>query len=304
MMVGVAHHHALRALQHFVSDDHHELHDAAISAGVALELMCKAAIAQVEPVLLADRTERDTLLRLSGKASHASKRATRIRTIGAAEAFLGVRHFHKSIGVAEAAAREVFETRNAAAHVGVVDRAEVRSATSTMSRAVDAILLAMGADRLGFWGNRIDLVDGIIREQRETVEQIVAAKFAAARARVAALTHGLDPQVQRLVLAARAMKTVFSSHEEPIECPGCGQQAWLICRVEGGEIDGGPTPFGLLGTARASAFPFGLACSVCDLSLDEPELAHLSLDEEIELEYEVEPADFEPNDDQATIFVD
>lgn len=297
-MVLAAHHHAHRALQNFVSDDRFELLDAAVSAGTALELTAKAAIAQIEPTLLADRTDRDTLLMLSGNGQHAEARATRIRTVGALAAFQLVRHFHKSIAIAESAAREVFETRNAAAHIGIVDRTEVRAATSTMSRAVDSILIAMGADRASFWGGRVHIVDGLIQEQRETVAQIVAAKLAAARERVASISAGLSPEIRQTLLSALSRKTVSSDHEEPITCPACGQQAWLVCGVEEGEAEWESDPDAPFDWISMVAYPLELDCSVCELSLDQAELAHLGLDSEFELEpREAYAADYEPDED-------
>lgn len=300
ILLHAAHFHAHEALRLFVSDDRFELLQAAVSAGTAVEIACKAAVAQIEPTLIAERADRDTLLRLSGKGHRASTPATRIRTVGGLAAFRLVRHLHRALSVPESAAEAALEVRNAAIHMALVDRTEVRAAASAMSRVVDAVVEAMEASRADFWGERVVLVDNFIRVERETVEQIVEAKVAAARSRLSALVSRLDAATAASVLSALSRKRSHADHEEPVPCPVCGQQAWLICSTENGEVEWTWDEDGLAGTnVEITAYPFAFDCSVCGLELEVDELAHLKMDAEIELgERDVDPADYyEPDED-------
>lgn len=80
--------HASVAIDSYTSDSHQGQLTAAISVGCAVELVVKASIALIEPTLLADRVDRETLLRLAGHHSRARKEPTEIKTVGAANALL------------------------------------------------------------------------------------------------------------------------------------------------------------------------------------------------------------------------
>src|SRR5215469_7952822 len=53
--------HARRAIDLFISDQVNELLDAAVSAGSAVELLAKSYLASIDPALLADKGDRDTV---------------------------------------------------------------------------------------------------------------------------------------------------------------------------------------------------------------------------------------------------
>jgi len=298
LLMSSANHHAHKALQLFVGDRRTDLLDAAISAGIGLELACKGAVAQVEPTLLADRTDRDTLLRLSGSGDRAEASATRVKTISGIAAFRLARHFHKGIAVPEQDAIDAFETRNAAAHMALVERDELRGSVSAMSRAVDALLVAIGADRSAFWRDHQDTVDGFIEDERASVAQMITAKFGAARARIGRITAGLDDVVRATLLAALSSSQVFAEHVERTKCPVCEQDAWLVCWTEEGAIEFDGDPDSGSAWVPVTAYPYELFCSVCELSLNQSELAQLGLDEEIELEArEADSSDYDERDE-------
>lgn len=289
---------AHRALRFFVSGERLELLEAAVGAGAAVEHLAKAAIALVEPTLLADRVDRDTLLRLSGKGHRAETPATRIRTIGAFNAVKLVAALHKGASVPLSLAEAALEVRNAATHVGLVDRDELRAAVSGMCRTMDAILDAMGADRAAFWGVNVGLADTLIEEGRAAVEKIVEAKLASARAHLAQITKGVPAALAAPFLAALSQKFVSSDHEEETSCPVCGQRAWLICGVEEGEFEHDHDEASQWGWVSRTAYPFEFGCSVCGLTLDEVELVHLEMNDPIELELrDVDPADMYESDE-------
>ncbi len=290
---------AQRALRLFVSDDRLELLQAALAAGTAVEHLAKAVIVSVEPTLLADKVDRDTLLWLSGKGNRAETRATRIRTVGALNAVKLVAALHKGASVPSILAEAALEARNAAAHVGLVDRDELHGAVGGMCSTVDVFLNLMGSDRGPFWGDYLGVADTLIEADRAAVEQIVAAKFASAHARLARLTDALPADYTALVLATMAQKPLIADHEEERPCPACGQRAWLACDVEEGDVEFDHDEDSVSAWVSRTAYPLWFECSVCGLTLDERELQHLGLGVPIELDdRDLDPAEYyEPDED-------
>lgn len=298
LLVEAACDNAQRALRDFVSDERLALLQAAVAAGTAVELIAKAALVQVEPTLLCDNTDPDNLLRLAGKGDRSDLAPTRVKTIGGMKAMRLCKRLVKGITVGDKELEVVLEVRNAALHLALVNRDELRAAVATMARVVDEVLVGMEADRESFWGPQLSVADGLVAEGRAEIASLVAAKVSAARQRLEAITAQLSPEVAAAVLAQRAWCRLSSDHEEPVECPVCKREAWLICGVEKGEPE-------LMGAdddsdwmVPVSAWPFAFECAVCGLSLDDRELGQFHFPDSIELEPETvrPPWSYEPEE--------
>lgn len=286
LLVEAACDNARRALRDFVSDERLALLQAAVAAGTAVELTAKAALVQVEPTLLCDNTDPGNLLRLAGKGDRSDLAPTRVKTIGGMKATRLCKRLLKGITVGDKEVEVVLEARNAALHLALVDRDELRAAVATMVRVVDEVLDGMEADRESFWGPHLSVADNLVAEGRAEIASLVSAKVSAAQQRLEAITAQLSPEVAAAVLAQRAWCRSSSDHEEPVECPVCRQEAWLICGVEKGEPE-------LMGPdddsdwmVPVSAWPFAFECAVCGLSLDDRELRQFEFPDFIDLEPE------------------
>jgi hypothetical protein len=284
LLLSFAQDNAGRALNQYVSDDRLVMLQAAVAAGTAVELAAKAALVKVAPSLICERSHTDSLLHLSGKGELAVSSALDIKTIGGLEAIrLCKRLFKSTSAFSDNCVQAVLRVRHAALHAALVHRDELRIATGDSIRIVDQLASEIGADRESFWKGNLELVDKMIGEHQAMVAHIVAAKIQAAKEQIANITTALLPELASVVLAKRSRRLSSSDHEEPVTCPVCRQEAWLICGVEKSE----PQPDESdeeLSNVTSTAWPFAFECSVCGLNLEESELQEFDFPDEIELE--------------------
>lgn len=292
--------HAAVALQHWASDDTREVIMAAIATGSAVELMTKAHLAQISPVLLAERADLDTLLHLLGVGERTKARPSAIRTISATTALKHARRLNPEIAYSTPGDDLVFDVRNAAVHVGIVSQEELHEAVGIMVRILDSLLvLSEWPDRGGFWGEDwLSAVDALADAAAGAVRRRLESKLASARARLATLLTGLDATASAVVrtnLAARSSR-ISIDHDERVTCPVCQEQAWLVCVVvdETREVD---TDEGMyLDVVGQTAWPEEFTCNVCGLELDSREIGEVpSLPDRLELAAEEE--NWEPDED-------
>jgi len=286
LLLSFAQDNAGRALNQYVSDDRLVMLQAAVATGTALELAAKAALVKVAPSLICERSHTDSLLHLSGKGELAGSSALDIKTIGGLEAVrLCKRLFKTTSGISDNCVQGVLRVRHAALHAALVHRDELSIATADSIRIVDQLASEIGADRGSFWKGNLGLVDKLIGEHQAIVAHIVAAKIQAAKEQVTSITTALSPGLASVVLAKRSRRLSSSDHEEPVFCPVCRQEAWLICGVDKSE----PQPDDSddeCSVVTSTAWPFSFECSVCGLNLEESELQEFDFPEEIELEPE------------------
>lgn len=281
LMLSAARDNAVRALSLYISTDRLELLQAAVGVGAAVELAAKAFLASVEPNLLVERADVDTILHLSGKGTLASAQATAIRTIGGVAACRVARGLGRAVVAGEIEVMRAMEVRNSATHMALVDREELRGCMPAMVRIVDSIVRELGEDRDRFWSNRLDLANNLIEERLQQVAQIVEAKRAAANERLTLLVRHLDANSRALVLASLSRQRAFFDHDEPVKCPICGQEAWLGCWVEDGDPEADDDEV----SYPQTAWPYEFNCSVCGLNLEgDEELTSMHLDAGIEIE--------------------
>ncbi|MDG4818275.1 hypothetical protein O7628_22590 [Micromonospora sp. WMMD956] len=297
-----ARHHARQAIELFATDDQDGLTQAAVSAGCAVELLAKAFLASVEPGLLAEKGDRDTILILSGNANLASARIAEMKTVGALEALKIAKHLHPSLSFNLQSDQVVLRVRNSAAHMGMVLPDELRAAVAVMCRLVEGLLAALLLERDKYWGDHaIGVVDEILDVAKSEVRRIVAAKIAVAERRFAGLVSGLDAAGRAVVLSALSRRDPYTTadHNEPYQCPACKQQGWLVCHVDEGQPEIGYDDDGTqYSFAPRTAYPFFFECPVCELELEEEELAELDYPMEIELDPNSDPySNYEPDED-------
>jgi hypothetical protein len=230
---------ARQAIRFFVSDSRNGILQAAISVGGAVELLAKAYLASVAPALLAERGERDSVLVMANKAELAGRGVTDVKTIGAHEALLVAKHLRPALPYTPPADQIVLRVRNAAVHMGIVDRRELRAAVVVMCRIIETLLTVLGLDHSAFWGTEASsVVNEILDAAKSEVRRVVAAKMVAAKQHLAQLLSGLDQASMTVVIASLAGKHLsHTDHEEAATCPACGEQGWLLCGIERGELE-------------------------------------------------------------------
>lgn len=259
---------------------------AAMSVGTASELLLKTLVHHTAPSLLADRGDRDSLLLLAGATSPPVD-PLRFRSISAIEAHRLVKHLHPALPV-DVRQPETLVSRNAAAHLGIVEPAQLRRAVAQHTILVQGVLPLLDLDEAPFWGvNLMPSVTAIIDDARSETARIVASKLVSARSAIRTKLLGLPEVAQLAYLAALSgTQRTYTDHEEAQQCPACDQQGWLLCTLERGPIE---REFGALGAAwrERTAYPFAFECNVCDLQLEDEELYEVpSFPVEIALEPE------------------
>lgn len=278
--------HSRTAVRQFVSSDRDEMLQAAISVGTASELLLKVLVHHTSPALLADRGDRDSLLLLAG-AQNAPVDPLHFRSISALEVHRLAKHLHPNLPI-EVRQPEALTSRNAAAHLGIVEPSQLRRAVVQHARLVEGVLPVLNLDSAQFWGaSLVPSVAALVDEARTETARIVASKLASAKAALRAKIHALPDAAQAAYLAALSgTQRTYTDHEEAQQCPACDQQGWLLCTLERGPIERDLSVFGSAWRAR-TAYPFGFECNVCGLELEDEELYEISsFPVEIELEPE------------------
>jgi len=229
--------HARTAIAGFVSDDLDALLQAAFSCGSAVELISKAYLASLSHSFLTDKGERDSLFMFAGHGALANTSATQVRSIGALDVARVLKHLHREspLDLQDPVALRV---RNSAAHMALVDAGELRLGVIQMVKVVEMILPLLDLEPEAFWGDHaVPVVSALLDQARTEIARVVQAKISAAKERLALLTKSLAAdQVVILLATLSGRATSPSEHNEQQVCPVCGQQGWLLCNIERGEV--------------------------------------------------------------------
>ncbi len=302
-LVGAARRHARRALGSYTSDDREVVELAALAVGMAIELLAKVVLFRVSPLLIASQhADLDTKFHLAGRPELASTPLSAIQTLSADQALTMAKRLIPSLRWGRDDERVILKVRNAAAHLAWIDQAELERAILIMVRVSEDLLPESGMNRADFWGeNLISAADVHLDEAAAEVARRTDAKIAGAREFLAHLTIGLsDAEKPALFAALSARRLDLVDHDEPHNCPACGNKGWLACTVERGDLEwdyDGHDPYP---SVSRTAYPYAFYCLVCNLSIDDQdELTHLHLADEIELDPDDDPWEaHEPDEDQ------
>lgn len=305
--------HARSAIFRALADDEIERVRGAMDAGVAVEHMAKAALAAINPTLIANSSaDFHTMLQLSGLGSRTGRSAYEIKTISAHEACERCTEifpdFHYKANVhrpksAKAGDRQprsdqsLFDARNAAAHLAWATSAEVREAARIMVKLVEPLIRALELDREDFWGKEESTATTLLHEKESQILGDLELKKAAARNGIEIKLKGLNDSEREVVLKLRTIPdSRFDDHEaEQGECPVCGRTGLVSCEIED---TGRPTfcgshaPDGEYlaegGTVDQVALGVLFNCWACGLELDYDEMAAAGM----ETTYERDPREF------------
>lgn len=286
---------ARAAVNLYLSDDHEEVLWAANAVGIALETALKLTLAVVDPVLIADpKSKPGTNLLLAG-ALNLKFTNKEVKSIGASDAGHLVRQLHK--GVASFSQCEVvFDVRNSATHMGIVDTAELEAAVTAMVSVIQGLLEHIGKTADEFWGELAsEVVPRIVNEQTTKIQRGIDAKKLRARRYFDRLCADVPKAQLELLLSALEARTEEEvDGEESVreECPVCHRAGVLRRYIEEPSSNyRWYTEPQDPGTGERYAYPDEFECFVCRLELDYDEVGEI---EEFEQEAELEPsAEFE-----------
>lgn len=288
--------------------DHDRLVRGAVAAGSAVELLVKAFLTGVNPAMLVERSEKDSLLFLvdQGHRADASSSPTDVRTLAASDALLlakkiipgGAFSWHPQ------ADRKVLQVRNAALHLGLADHDELRDACVIMTRLTSELLAQMSADPPTFWGDAGGVAQTLLDEAATERQRSVEFKKAAAKDFYLRLTSGLDGPTMSAVVASLVERGKPEDVDDDIliteqECPVCDNRAWLTCDIVRGDVQHEQVDWHDYDVwVDRTALPLLFQCGVCGLELEDDELLETDFRREIELEPDTDPAEaWEPDED-------
>jgi hypothetical protein len=279
--------HARTALNRFVSDDVDDQLQAAISAGIAVELIFKAYIANIAPQLLAEKGQIQSVLMLSGRGDLSGKTAHDLRSISGLQVVDTARQLIAKEKIGSSFPHlpqnlQCFIARNSACHMAIVEADQLRHAVIEMTKIVDGMLPLMGLVRERFWGPGVlSAADALVNQANDEVRQRFEAKMAAARREVHRLTSALTPAKARRLLATLAQRPIPGvgpdDYEERRPCPACGQDATVQCYVISAMDLGSDAPGRI-------AYPALFRCAACKLTLNNEELALIGIPDTIDLD--------------------
>lgn len=259
---------------------------AAASAPLAVELLGKAVLWKVNPVLLVPLEARQEAA-LVALATEPSLASPSLRTIGLKVALGRLTRVHGDLPVPAKRQDRLVDCRNGSLHVGTLptsgdDGAEVvaRQVLADALTLCDVFLISLERSTSDFYGDRLSVARDILSEQRNEVEHRVARRLFQAQDRLEAWRGHVDDEDVWLAsvgeLEAAAPHTLrpedfgFEMGAISHKCPACDSDARLLGRVvvEGDvDVEGGTDGPEYYSFWRIHFYPRAFACNVCKLML-------------------------------------
>ncbi|MFE0451588.1 hypothetical protein ACFW2D_09905 [Streptomyces sp. NPDC058914] len=246
-----------------------------LHAGVSIERLAKAVLAQKNPFLLMEmKGNDDVLFQIAGL-----EQATKIRTIGAAQAIVRLKRLGILPQTKDPELDELIELRNGVAHLtaahdGSFDALAKFVATST------TLLAAWGdCSAESYWGPHHSLVELTLSEAGEKAARHFSRLIEQARYRLAQRTKDLPQTAVEALLEEHSVDVALTWPTGravflPRKCPACDHFGALVT---------GP-PVLIMRGKPGEAVPGRFACFICELDLRTPEeLASAGMDSRVPL---------------------
>ncbi len=304
---------ARTAIQFHASETEAEQLQAALAIGSAAEYLARAALANHDPLLLAAHTSAKSLIMLSRANSTGPISPSDLRTIAISEVWTRLGQINTRLTPEVlAATKHVMNVRNAAAHMALVETADLEKAARALVSIIDALHPVGNRDEGDFWPDSLRDSVQLLRLNIATVAQRRAqAKIDLAREHYRSLLQGVMPAERertQVFLEDRGVHFVARERlrKESAVCPACGRRGTVTYLVEEGEPEHSfdETRGGMFvdyGWSRVLSFSAAVfQCPVCDLQLSPDEFSGVDLDVDLEDETEdiEDPyADWEPDED-------
>lgn len=267
----------------YTTDEGRERVKRLVDAGAVVEHLVKAVLAKLNPVLLADRKNDLSMLTFSGVTLSPPQTAAELKTIAYADAMRVLILAEPTLKSIQKDAAAIISARNAAAHMGMVDRSTLDTYAQDVVRIVAILLPFLGEQPERFWSKPLmPVVEALEREKDDRSQARVASKIAKARAVFAQLTRGLEPSASEAILRGLESRQSlgwglnFTSENLRHECPACGRSGWVsyerALRWEDGQFEydsylGAPSDC----VVPVDLEPIMFDCPVCGLLLDAAE---------------------------------
>ena len=192
----------------------------AMEATLALEKGAKAALAKINPVLIADPRNVESQLYLAGVPVGGTKGARRIRTISCKEALERVKHLVPTLRVEDA--DQLISVRDGATHFLVSEREAVESLVIPFLACFQLLQERLELADDDVFGSYGDLVKSAREKHSKEVDRKVAAKIARAKHAFEERYGHIDEKARELVLTTIAGNITLAKYDElAAPCPAC-----------------------------------------------------------------------------------
>ncbi|MEV4557175.1 hypothetical protein AB0K51_09270 [Kitasatospora sp. NPDC049285] len=146
---------------------------AVLHGGIGTEHLLKALLAARHPSLLVDGRDFNSLLHATGQSASAASPQTKIKTIGALDAFKRAAALI-NMPIKERDLDPLLTARNGVAHLGAHDDAITHEALAVAVTVADAVLMDLQEEVSAFWGSRAERrhdLEAMQRDAQMAVEQ-------------------------------------------------------------------------------------------------------------------------------------
>lgn len=277
-------------VSHYADPDQHVLLRAALSLGHAAEQLIMACVASVDTALLAEGKTASARFALSKGNATGALDLHSLRTTTWGEGYAVLRQLDPKLGDPHDI-RFVMETRNAAAHIALVDLADLAEAVVKLAHVVGllhGLIPAFKED--DYWGpTHLPVVTGLRDARADRVKLALDAKVLAAAEYFAALFPTMGaPDREAVLIAMEARKPTRTVHGrdgdvwERHACPACNRSGYLHYALENQEDYEEIPDFDREGNVEnvyvmvsVEWIPRAFECPVCGLDLTDDEVVLL-----------------------------
>lgn len=247
----------------FAAGDAGEFEESALWAASALELLAKAALAKVTPVLVADPTEDGRSMLV---AAGLSKDYAKFKSIPAKSLFIRCSRAFPPFNEQEA--NRIAIMRNEELHSALSPFTGVDQDKWWQRYWAQAVLLVHAKDKtLGALVGepRVEAIEQYLARNKTTIAARVEAQVERARRRHEVAATSRDALAEIAEINQR--DELYWDHRSSVECPACGELAWLL----GDSADQIDVEYDYEdGTARETleVYAEGFGCAACGLHLN------------------------------------
>lgn len=250
-----------------------------LHAGIALEHLLKARLANLNPALLSKGGKPQSAIWFADESKHDGVIPTDLRTISLDESLTLVRAIGVPLNLYEDGITALREHRNGVAHfVGPSDPVAVSVLVPVLQTMI-LLSTDLDVDAADFFGDFSDFVLTQVDTYRQEEERVYEGRRAQAWMRFDSQHGGASEEV---LVHLRQLAEVRWHRRAPddqlIDCPVCGLPAYANGNLEqvGWDVDYGRDGHPEAAYPSLEYTPYELQCPTCGLRLDTPGLVDLS----------------------------
>lgn len=284
---------ARNAILSYAHEDEQHVRQAAIDCGSAGEYLLKSILAEKDLTLLAAAGDPKSMVALSSAKESPRADFDQVITVNTRQLIELFRAIDGNLKI-EADYLKIQTVRNAAIHLAHVDSRKLREAVMSLVNLVDKALTTFQKDADAFWGVALaEHVEKFRSDAHSEVDRKLSAKLTAARSRHHAVisSYGKQSAADRFAIAEKVVSNEVGETDSSVVtsevCPACGYlgvESFYKYRETSETPTVLPNPYdpsevAYWGTVYPVAQDF--RCGVCELHLDDAELAAAGLPSEL-----------------------